>query len=261
MSTDNEYVRIEDGVLEITLSTAARGTSLDFAGVAAGTAALAELGSDVGAVLLTGSGPNFCAGGDVRDFAAAEDRSAHLYQLADTLHVFVRALDAAPVPVVAAVHGWAAGAGMSLVCAADIAVGGPGTRMRPAYPGVGLSPDGGMSWTLPRLVGAAKARDIMLTDAVLDAAEAHRLGILARLTGSDDAVVQAARDLARTLARGPRASYASIRTLLSQSATSTLSEQLDAERDAMGKAAGSPTGREGVDAFLAKRTPDYSGLN
>src|SRR5690606_37528652 len=123
MSTETEYIRIEDGVLEITLSTAARGTSLDFAGVAAGTAALAAAGKDVGAVLLTGSGPNFCAGGDVRGFAAAEDRSAHLYQLADTLHVFVRALDAAPVPVVAALHGWAAGAGMSLVCTADIAVG------------------------------------------------------------------------------------------------------------------------------------------
>ncbi|NUS94996.1 MAG: enoyl-CoA hydratase/isomerase family protein, partial [Nocardia sp.] len=162
---------------------------------------------------------------------------------------------------VAAVHGWAAGAGMSLVCAADIAVGGPGTRMRPAYPGVGLSPDGGMSWTLPRLVGAAKAREILLTDAVLDAAEAQRLGILARLAESDETVRDEARALARALARGPRASYTSIRTLLSRSATATLSEQLDAERDAMGAAAGSPTGREGVDAFLAKRTPDYSGLS
>lgn len=261
MSTEAEYVRIEDGVLEITLSTAAKGTSLDFAGVTAGTTALSESGSDVGAVLLVGAGPNFCAGGDVRDFAAAQDRSAHLYQLADTLHVFVRALDSAPVPVVAAVHGWAAGAGMSLVCAADIAIGGPGTRMRPAYPGVGLSPDGGMSWTLPRLVGAAKAREILLTDAVLDAAEAQRLGILARIADSDEAVRDDARELARTLARGPRASYAAIRTLLSRSATATLGEQLDAERDAMGAAAGSPTGREGVDAFLAKRAPDYSGLS
>lgn len=260
MSTEADYVRIADGVLEITLATAAKGTSLNFDAVAAGTAALDAPGPEVGAVLLTGSGPNFCAGGDVRDFAAAPDRSAHLYHLADTLHVFIRALDAAPVPVVAAVHGWAAGAGMSLVCAADIAVGGPGTRMRPAYPGVGLSPDGGMSWTLPRLVGAAKAREIMLTDAVLDAATAHRLGILARLADSDDAVLDSARELARTLARGPRASYASIRALLSRSATATLSEQLDAERDAMGAAAGSPTGREGVDAFLAKRAPDYTGL-
>lgn len=260
MSTEAEYVRIDDGVLEITLSTAAKGTSLDFAGVAAGTAALEALKPEVGAVLLTGAGPNFCAGGDVRDFAAAEDRASHLYHLADTLHVLVRALDAAPVPVVAAVHGWAAGAGMSLVCAADIAIGGPRTRMRPAYPGVGLSPDGGMSWTLPRLVGAAKAREILLTDAVLDAAEAQRLGILARIADDDESVLGTARELARTLARGPRASYASIRTLLSNSATATLSRQLDAERDAISAAAGSPTGREGVDAFLAKRAPDYSGL-
>jgi 2-(1,2-epoxy-1,2-dihydrophenyl)acetyl-CoA isomerase len=261
MSTEAEYVRIEDGVLEITLSTAAKGTSLDFAGVTAGTTALNESGSDVGAVLLVGAGPNFCAGGDVRDFAAAQDRSAHLYHRPPTLHVYVGARPPPPVPVVAAVHGWAAGAGMSLVCAADIAIGGPGTRMRPAYPGVGLSPDGGMSWTLPRLVGTAKAREILLTDAVLDAAEAQRLGILARIAESDEAVRDDARELARTLARGPRASYAAIRTLLSRSATATLGEQLDTERDAMGAAAGSPTGREGVDAYLAKRAPDYSGLS
>lgn len=250
------YVSTVDGVLQITIATAANGTSMDFGGIVAGTAALRALGADVGAVLLTSSGSNFCAGGNVRGFAAADDRAAHIYGLATDLHHFVRALDATAVPVVAGVHGWAAGAGMSLVCAADIALGGPGTKLRPAYPGIGLSPDGGMSWTLPHIVGLGRAREILLTDAVLDADEAVRLGILSRLVADED-VQSAALDLARTLAAGPRSTHASIKTLLAQSTSSTLSDQLDREREAIATAADGPTGREGVDAFVAKRKPQY----
>ncbi|BDT88346.1 enoyl-CoA hydratase/isomerase family protein [Nocardia cyriacigeorgica] len=254
-----EYVSTVDGVLQITIATAANGTSLDFTGVDAGTAALRELDPQVGAVLLTGTGANFCAGGNVRGFAAADDRSAHLYDLADRLHQFVRALDATTVPVVAGVQGWAAGAGMSLVCATDIALGGPSTKLRPAYPGVGLSPDGGMSWMLPRIVGSGRAREILLTDAILDAEEAVRLGILSRLV-ADESVRDEALALATSLANGPRSTYSSIKTLLRRSTTATLSEQLDDERDAISAAAATPAGREGVDAFVGKRAPDYRGL-
>ncbi|WP_280473197.1 enoyl-CoA hydratase/isomerase family protein [Nocardia cyriacigeorgica] len=254
-----EYVSTVDGVLQITIATAANGTSLDFTGIAAGTAALNELDPQVGAVLLTGTGANFCAGGNVRGFAAAEDRSAHLYDLADRLHEFVRALDATTIPVVAGVQGWAAGAGMSLVCATDIALGGPSTKLRPAYPGVGLRPDGGMWWTLPRIVGSGRAREILLTDAILDAEEAVRLGILSRLV-ADESVRDEALALATSLANGPRSTYASIKTLLNRSTTATLSQQLDDERDAIAAAAGTPAGREGVDAFVGKRAPDYRGL-
>lgn len=255
-STHTEYVTVVDGVLQITISTAANGTSLDFAGINAGTTALRAAGHEIGAVLLTGAGPNFCAGGNVRGFAAAEDRGDHIFGLATDLHNFVRALDAASTPVVAGVQGWAAGAGMSLVCAADIAIGGPSTKLRPAYPGIGLSPDGGMSWTLPRIVGTGRAREILVTDAILDAGTAERLGILSRLV--DDEQVQAeALELARTIAGGPRSAYASIRSLLARSNSSTLSDQLDYERDAIRAAANSPAGREGVDAFVEKRKPDY----
>lgn len=254
-----EYVTATDGVLQITIATAANGTSMDFAGINAGTAALADLGPEIGAVVLTGAGANFCAGGNVRDFAAAEDRAGRLHQLATELHDFVRALDATRVPVLAAVHGWAAGAGMSLVLAADIALGGPSTKLRPAYPGIGFSPDGGMSWTLPRVVGAGRAREILLTDAILDGEEAVRLGILSRLV--DDADVRAETlALATTLARGPRSTYAAMKSLLAQSVTNTLDEQLDRERDFIAASAASPTGREGVDAFVAKRKPDYTAL-
>ncbi|MGW4636820.1 enoyl-CoA hydratase/isomerase family protein [Nocardia sp. NPDC004415] len=262
MSSTTEPVpaaQLVDGVLQLTIATAAAGTSMDFDLINAGTAALRDLDPGVGAILLTGAGPNFCAGGNVRHFAAAEDRGAFLHTLAGELHDFVRALDAVPVPVVASVHGWAAGAGMSLVLGADIAIGGPSTKLRPAYPGIGLSPDGGMSWLLPRIVGANRAAEILLTDAVLDAEEAVRLGILSRLVADDEVRAEALK-VAQSFVTGPRTTYAAMKKLLAQSPTATLDQQLDAERDSIAAAANGPIGTEGVDAFVAKRKPDYLGL-
>ncbi len=257
--TDEPFLEVADGVLSITVSTAANGTALNFDdGIRPGTAAVREVGAEVGAILLRGTGANFSAGGNVRNFAAAPDRGAYLHALAGDLHEFVLALRAAPVPVVAGVQGWAAGAGMSLACGADIAIGGPATRLKPAYPGIGLSPDGGMSWLLPRIVGIGRAREILLTDATLTGEEAARLGILSRLV-ADDAVQEEASRLARTLAAGPRSSAAAIRALLDRSAGTTLAEQLDLERDSIAAAANSPAGREGVDAFVEKRRPDFGG--
>jgi 2-(1,2-epoxy-1,2-dihydrophenyl)acetyl-CoA isomerase len=257
MSSDaTEYTRIVDGVLEVAISTSARGTSLDFAGVRAGTTALRVLTADFGAVLLVGKGNNFCAGGDVRAFAAASPRSRYVLDVAGELHDFLRLLAVSPAPVIAAVQGWAAGAGMSLVCAADIAVGSPATRLRPAYPGIGYTTDGGMSWTLPRIVGAARAREILLTDRVLTGEEAHDLGILGRLV-PDGAVHADAAELARTLAAGPRSAYAGIKRLLNSSARTSFTDQLDLERAAIAESSDSPAGIEGVDAFLEKRAPKF----
>ncbi|MEV6360245.1 enoyl-CoA hydratase/isomerase family protein [Nocardia asteroides] len=251
---------VVDGVLQLTIATAAAGTSMNFDLINAGTEALRSLDAEVGAVLLTGSGANFCAGGNVMHFAGAEDCGAYLHQLASELHDFVRALDAVPVPVVASVHGWAAGAGMSLVLGADIAIGGPSTKLRPAYPGIGLSPDGGMSWLLPRVVGANRAAEILLTDAVIGAEEAVRLGILSRTVADDEVRAEALR-VAQSFVTGPRSTYAAMKKLLAQSPNATLDQQLDAERDSIAAAANGATGREGVDAFVGKRKPNYLGLS
>ncbi|WP_137724283.1 enoyl-CoA hydratase/isomerase family protein [Prescottella subtropica] len=252
-------VRIEDGVLRVAVSTSADGTSLDVDGLADATTALRNLPDGVRAVLLVGDGGNFCAGGNVRAFGSAENRGEYVGQIAAAFHEFVRALDASPLPVVAAVHGWAAGAGMSIVCLADVAIGGTSTKMRPAYPTIGFTPDGGMSWTLPRAVGASRAREILLTDAVLGADEAVRLGLLSRIV-EDDQVQDEALRVARTLAAGPTAAYAGIKTLFTSSRGATLSEQLDAETASISAAADSPTGREGVDAFVGKRRPDWGSV-
>lgn len=103
-------VRIEDGVLRVAVATSANGTSLDIDGITEATTALREAGSEIGAVLLAGDGANFCAGGNVRAFASAEKRGEFVGEVAAAFHEFVRALDATTVPIVAAVHGWAAGA-------------------------------------------------------------------------------------------------------------------------------------------------------
>ena len=209
-----------------------------------------------GAVLLVSEGSSFCTGGDVRAFAAASDRGAYVKALAEAFHGFVTALVECPVPVVAGVPGWAAGAGLSIVCAADLAVAGRSTKVRPAYPGIGFSPDGGMSWTLPRIVGAGRARQMLLTDQVLDAEAALAAGIVTAVV--DDADVAAeAEETARRLAQGPTAALGRIKRLLAGSPDHSLAEHLALEADAIAASAAGPEGAEGLTAFVEKRAPRF----
>ncbi|EOM75071.1 enoyl-CoA hydratase/isomerase family protein [Rhodococcus rhodnii] len=249
--------RFEGSVLSITIARADNGCSFDPEGIAEGTRALEAFGWEIGSVLLVGTGANFCAGGNVAAFGAAPDRGERLAADAALLHRFVRALAATPAPIVAGVQGWAAGAGMSLVCLADIALGGPSTQLRPAYSSIGFTPDGGLSWTLPRIVGHARARQILLGDETIAADEAARLGILHRIVG-DELVQSEALRVARTMAAGPTSAYQGTKRLLAASPAASLDEQLDAEAASIVEAAESSVGREGVDAFLAKRRPDFT---
>ena len=252
------FVTRQGRVLRCVLSTAARGASLDFDAVRQITAALRALEPEVGAVLLAGDGPNFCTGADVRALAATTDPTVEIRALADEMHDLVRALVEAPVPVVAAVHGWAAGAGMSIALAADLLVAGASTRLRPAYPGIGLTPDGGLTWTLPRAVGAARARHILLTDKVLYADEAQELGLVAVLV-SDDAVAAEAQALAVQLADGPARALGRTKRLLRESVHRDLDAQLDDEAATIAESAAGDEGREGVAAFRERRPPRFGG--
>ena len=249
-----DFVERRGRVLRCVIATAAAGNTLDQDGVRQGIAALKALDPDVGSVLLASDGPSFCTGGNVRDFAGADDRRAFVAGMAEELHDFVRSLVGAPVPIVAGVHGWAAGAGMSLACVADIVIGGPGTKFRPAYPSIGFSPDGGMSWTLPRAIGAARARDMILTDSVLAGEEAYRAGLLSRFVADEEIQAEAER-VAAELAAGPRTSLARTKRLLWDAADRDLSAHLDAEAESIAACADSPAGREGVVAFAERRRP------
>lgn len=210
----------------------------------------------VGAVLLTSEGDSFCTGGDVRAFATAEDRGAYVRALAEAFHSFLTAVVECPVPVVAGVTGWAAGAGMSVVCAADLAVGGRSTTLRPAYPGIGFSPDGGMTWTLPRIVGAGRARHILLTDRVIEADEALALGILSAVV-DDLEVRHEAERTAYRMAQGPTVALGRIKRLLASSPDATLADQLAAEADSISACAAGAEAGEGLAAFVEKRAPIF----
>ena len=249
---------LEEGVLTLPISLDGKGNALDSDAVdQMGPALAALLAGDLEArvVLLIGLGKNFCAGGNVAGFASADDRSAHVRELADRLHAVIRQLDEVSVPVVAAVAGWAAGAGLSLALAADFSVAGPDTRLLAAYPGIGLSPDGGMSWNLPRAIGQNAARAFILGNEPMTGERGYALGMLTTFVEGD--VREAARELAVRLASGPGESYAAVKALLRASAESSLSGHHDAERDSISRLATSPDGIEGVDAFVAKRAPEF----
>ena len=238
--------------------TSGRAT-LDFDAVREVTAALRALEPDVGAVLLAGEG-QFCVGADVGDLSAVSAEEADprpaVRALAGALHDLVRALVEVPVPVVAAVRGWAAGAGMSLALAADVAVAGMSTRLRPAYPAIGLSPDGGLTWTLPRAVGPARARHILLTDRVIAADEALALGLVAVVVADDDVAAEA-QALAQRLADGPVRALGRTKQLLRAGGVRDLGEQLDAEAHAIAESVADAEGQEGIAAFRERRPPEF----
>jgi 2-(1,2-epoxy-1,2-dihydrophenyl)acetyl-CoA isomerase len=252
-------------VLRCVISAADRGSTLDGEAMLQAAAVMRDPGPDTGAILLVGDGASFCTGGNVGAFAAAGDGGssggdvgALVKAMAGEFHGFVRAMTGCPVPVLAAVHGWAAGAGMSIVCLADITVAGASARFRPAYPGIGFSPDGGMSWTLPRLVGAARARHILLTNQVLDAAQALALGLIAVVVPDDQLAAEAGK-LAGRVADGPTAALGRIKRLIRDGESRDLDRSLDAEAVEIAASAAGAEGREGVRAFREKRPARFHG--
>ena len=245
-----------EGVLHVVLDASDRGNTIDLAFAEQLRDALRGRTTDDRVVLVRATGRNFCFGGDVSTFAS-DDPGATIRELADTLHDALRELAAVEVPVVVVVQGWATGAGMSLALAGDIVLLAEGARFKTAYNALGLTADGGMTWQLPRRVPWTVAMDLLLTDRVLDAAEAGLLGLAARVL-PDDELDGEAHALAVGIAGRSRGAAVAVKRLLAQSPTTPHADQLDAETDAIAAAADTPDGREGVAAFLEKRTPRFT---
>jgi 2-(1,2-epoxy-1,2-dihydrophenyl)acetyl-CoA isomerase len=222
------------------------------------TAALGARPRTARTVLLLANGPRFSVGGDVQLFAAADDPGRFVGDLATEWHRVVLDVIHCPVPVVAGVQGAVAGAAVGLIGACDIVVCGRSTKIRPAYGAIGLSPDGGTTWALTRALGAPRTMDLCLTNGSLTAAEAHAAGLVARLV-EDDEVHAATTALARSVAAGPVRAMVRTRSLVRHAAIRTLEQQLDEEARLIAESAADPEGREGVRAFVEKRTPDFRG--
>ena len=258
MAVASPPVRVEHhgAVAEIVLNDQDRGNVIDHAWTDAFVDAVDAIGVDDRCVLVRAEGANFCFGGDVAGFGAADDPGAHIRSLADRLHQGLRLLAASEVPVVAAVQGWATGAGMSLALAADILVVGASARFKTAYNGLGFTADGGMTWHLSRRVPPAIATDLLLSDRVLGADEARQLGLVSRVV-ADAELTSAARDLAGAIAGRSVTANRAVKRLLREAPLAPLDTHLDAEAQAIETAADGPDGREGVAAFLARRPPSF----
>jgi len=215
-------------------------------------AATAAARSGARAVVLEAEGQMFCGGGDLKGFSAAAALGDHLADVATALHEGLLALVEVEVPVVAAVQGAAAGAGLGLVCCADLVVAGASARFVMAYTGVGLSPDGSTSFFLPRIVGLRRALELTFTNRVLSADEALAWGLVNRVV-ADAEVNAVAAEVAGALAGGPTGALARSKRLLREADRHSLAEHLAAEVEALRASGDSADGREGVAAFVAKR--------
>ena len=212
------------------------------------------------AVILTGEGGHFCAGGDLRQLATRRELPvAQRRERLEDLNRFIRAIRDCPKPVIAAVEGAAAGAGLSLAMACDMLVAARNAVFSVAYVKVGLTPDGGATAFLSEFVSRQVLTELCLTGERVSGERMHQLGCVNRLTEAGEAL-SAALELARQLSTGPAQAMARIKTLCHAAQHQTLQQQLELEADYMVEAQGGEESREGIGAFLEKRQPDFAGL-
>ena len=259
--SDTVLYDLRDGVAAITLNRPDAMNSLTVEmKVALRTAVDMAAGDDnVRAVLLTGAGRAFCAGQDLREHATALEAGQGL---GGTVHEhynpIVRAITSMRKPVVAAVGGVAAGAGASLAFACDLIVASERASFATAFTKIGLAPDSGMSWTLQRLVGRAKAAELLLLAEPVPAARALELGLVNQVTPADQ-LDTVARTLAGRLAVGPTAAYAAVKEALDHAATHGLSAALDKEAALQDVLVATADHVAATRAFLKKEQPVFEG--
>jgi 2-(1,2-epoxy-1,2-dihydrophenyl)acetyl-CoA isomerase len=252
-----------DGVATITLARPDAMNSLDIATKEALLEAVTRAAGDeaVRCVVLTGSGRAFCVGQDLKEHVELlnSGSSDELFTTVERhYNPIVTAIAEMPKPVIAAVNGVAAGAGASLAFACDLRILAASAGFNLAFPGVALSCDTGASWTLPRLVGRAKALELLYFPSTIPAADALELGLATRVV-EDDAFTAEVTALATKLAAGPTLSYASIRQSVNYSSTHDFAESLAFEGAKMSLTGASADHRRAVDAFLAKEKPSFEG--
>jgi 2-(1,2-epoxy-1,2-dihydrophenyl)acetyl-CoA isomerase len=213
---------------------------------------------EVRAVIITGAGRAFCAGADLKDVVAR--REAGERDLGDDLRTnytpMIRAIRACPKPVIAALNGTAAGAGLSLALACDLRIAAAGTALIVVFVRVGLVPDAGSLFFLTRMLGLSKATELAMSGDPLTVEDAHKLGLVAAVVPPEQ-LMTAAMERARRMADGPRQTYALIKQGLERALTLDLEQAMELESQLQSLAAETPDAKEAIQAFLEKRKPQF----
>jgi 2-(1,2-epoxy-1,2-dihydrophenyl)acetyl-CoA isomerase len=259
--TDPILIETDNRIAFVTFNRPGRLNAIDLAMARAFREAVERLEArdDVRAVVLRGAGAAFVSGGDITLFRGDRDQAvATIGELIDHFHAATIGLQRLAAPVIASVHGAAAGGGFSLALAADLRIAADTATFTPAYLRLGASPDGGGTFFLTRLVGASKALEIFLLGGTFPAAEALRLGFVNRVVPAADLARETTR-LAETVARGAMPAVAHAKALMIGRDLAALERQLAAEKQAFLDCVRSGDFEEGVAAFLAKRPPQFTG--
>jgi 2-(1,2-epoxy-1,2-dihydrophenyl)acetyl-CoA isomerase len=249
-----------DSIAFITLNRpeARNAINLELARALLNVAMECDANPTVRAVVLSGAGSTFSVGGDIKSFAAqGEHLSAYIKELITLFHSAVSCLARMNAPVIAAVQGHLAGAGMSLACACDLVVAAESARFTAAYTRIGLTPDGSLTYFLSRCVGMKRALELTLLNRTLSAQEAYQWGIVNSVV-PEDALQEQAEALAYQLAAGPTSAFGMTKRLLHQGWNESLETQMMYETQAISTIARSTDSQEGISAFLAKRSPHFS---
>jgi 2-(1,2-epoxy-1,2-dihydrophenyl)acetyl-CoA isomerase len=209
------------------------------------------------AVIITGNGKAFSAGGDLGAFKAAADAGQFLQDLAGEFHAGIATLRNIAAPFIAAINGPCFGVGLSLACACDLRIAVESASFSVAFTGVGLSPDSGLPYFLPKIVGLGMATELAFLNPVIDAKRAKEIDLVNVVTSQD--VVEEALAMARKLAAMPTQALGLVKRLYNASYTLDLKQHLDLQVECLGKAASTEDFREGCAAFLERRKPDYKG--
>jgi 2-(1,2-epoxy-1,2-dihydrophenyl)acetyl-CoA isomerase len=249
-----------ESILQITLNRpdAFNALNLDMMTRLSESLSSAAVDSSIKGVLLIGQGKAFCAGGDLKWISQqTEDAGSVLNRLAPQFHLSILEIRRMEKPVVAAINGIAAGGGFSLALACDFRIMAQSAILRQAYTSSGLSIDGGGSFALPRLVGLARAMEIMAFDRPVSSAQALDWGLVTRVV-PDEEVFSESLTVLNALARSSLHSFAWSKKLMLSSFHTTLETQLEWERQGISDCAAHPDGQEGVRAFVEKRKPSFS---
>lgn len=257
-SYDTILFSIENGIARLTLNRPDRLNSFTVQMHGEVADALDRLeGARV--LVVTGAGRGFCAGQDLNDRAVAPGESVDLGHSVETYYnPLIRRLTSLPLPIIARVNGVAAGAGANIALACDIVVAAQSAKFIQSFAAIGLIPDSGGTWVLPRLVGQARALGLALTGEPLPADKAADWGLIWKAV-EDEALDAEVDALAARFAAGPTRGLAAIKTMIRESWGHSLDEELDLQRDRMRELGYSHDYREGVAAFMEKRAPRFTG--